>query len=518
MSIYRKQSTDEDAELVAGWRRGELSSFESLVRKHQKRLLDIAFRLTGSYHYACEAVQDACAAAYPAGDSLRGSMRFFIWLTAITVKQCRNLIEPAQTMKKSETEPYGGSQEESDYGPVQTSPGSGQRLEQPTLHDRLQDCIRDLPVEFREVVVLRDVQDFSYDELGGILDLPVGTVKTRVLRAREKVRDCLKQEGRAAPAHLEISRRLSAYLENTLTTDEKEEIKGHLGSCGSCREEFANMEWTVGHLKSLPGVAPPSWLTAKIMAKLQERPVLHPSLQRRLFFPSRIKLAIGAAASIVLCATVYFLVRGAGPQTMPIDAREGNFRATEARPAAREFFGSAQVAHGVREVSNGAAGLPSDEPRQKQETVSHALPLQQAQPAVPEQPEKELRLLSPDEERESELEAVHLRPREDVTVSTGGGERAKRATEKTQPAGELDVSLRVDDPAAAAGAIEKTVSRLGGRINGRAHSGGDDLLYTQIDGRKLPELIDRLGRIGRLQGRPHISELAAGPVDLVIKW
>jgi hypothetical protein len=254
------------------------------------------------------------------------------------------------------------------------------------------------------------------------------------------------------------------------------------------------------------------------VAKLQERPVLHPSLQRRLFFPSRIKLATGAAVCIVLCAIVFFLFRGAGSHTMPPDAREGNFRDAEARPAAREFSGSAQVAPGVREVTNGAAGLPPDEPGQKQETVSHALPLQHALPAVSEQPEKELRLLSPDEERESEMDAVHLRLREDMTVSTGGGERAKRVSDKPPPAGELDVSLRVDDPTAAAGAIEKAVSRLGGRINGRAHSGGDDLLYTQIDGRKLPELIDRLGRIGRLQGRPHISELAAGPVDLVIKW
>jgi hypothetical protein len=137
---------------------------------------------------------------------------------------------------------------------------------------------------------------------------------------------------------------------------------------------------------------------------------------------------------------------------------------------------------------------------------------------VQAQPDKELRLLSADEEKESEMEAVQFHPREEPSILTGGGERSKRVTEKSQSAGELDVSLTVDDPVAAAGAIEKAVSRLGGRITGRAHSGGDDLLYTHIDGKKLPELIDRLGRIGRLQGRPQTSELAAGPVDLVIKW
>jgi RNA polymerase sigma-70 factor (ECF subfamily) len=519
MSKYRKQSIDEDTELVAAWRRGELSSFETLVRKYQQRLLDIAFRLTGSYQYACEVVQEAFAAAYRARDSLRGSTRFSSWLAGFTVNQCRNLIEPAQTMKRSEGEPSGGTQAGSDYCPVQTSPVSRQRPEQSTLHDRLQDCIKILPVEFREVVVLRDVHDFSYDEMGSILEVPVGTVKSRVLRARELVRDCLKQEGRAVPVHPDVSRRLSAYLENTLTTDAKEEIKRHLGSCGSCREELANLEWTVGHLKSLPGVAPPSWLTEKIMAKLRDRTLLHPSLRRRLFFPTRIKLAIGAAACIVLCAAVYYLVRPAGPRTVPPAAREGTFRAAKARPAARESSGPMPAAPGVSEMPDGAAGLPSDEPAQKLEAVSHALPLhQQALPAGPEQTAKELRLLSPDEERESEMETVHFRPREEKTVLIGGGQREKRVTDKSLSAGELDVSLSVDDPAAAAGTIEKAVSRLGGRITGRAHSGGDELLYTQIDGRKLPELIDRLGRIGRLQGRPQISDVAAGQVDLVIRW
>jgi hypothetical protein len=172
----------------------------------------------------------------------------------------------------------------------------------------------------------------------------------------------------------------------------------------------------------------------------------------------------------------------------------------------------------------GAAGLPSGEAAQKQEGAASTLALQPSQPAMqalsagPAQQAKELRLLSADEEREEEMEAVQFRPREELTVSNGGGERAKRVTEKAQQAGELDVSLSVDDSVAAAGAIEKAVSRLGGRITGRAHSGGDDLLYTQIDGRKLPELIDRLGHIGRLQGRPQTSEVTGGQVDLVIRW
>jgi hypothetical protein len=90
--------------------------------------------------------------------------------------------------------------------------------------------------------------------------------------------------------------------------------------------------------------------------------------------------------------------------------------------------------------------------------------------------------------------------------------------DRIHAAGELDVTLGVDDSATAASAIEKAVARSGGRITGRAHSGGSDILSTQIEGQKISDLMDRLGRIGRIQDRPHLPEGTTGTVELLIRW
>src|SRR3974390_2861459 len=91
----RRHTVDDDAVHVDCWRHGELSSFEALVGKYQKRMLNIAFRITGDYEGACEAVQDAFVAAYRGIDSFRGA-RFSTCLTALIVAHSRNRLQQAQ--------------------------------------------------------------------------------------------------------------------------------------------------------------------------------------------------------------------------------------------------------------------------------------------------------------------------------------------------------------------------------------------------------------------------------------
>lgn len=87
---------------------------------------------------------------------------------------------------------------ETDEGPIGREGSSGEpsvldRLEREEVRKKVQDCIRGLEHEFREVVILRDIQGFSYDEVAGILNIAEGTVKSRLFRARDAVRDCLKK-------------------------------------------------------------------------------------------------------------------------------------------------------------------------------------------------------------------------------------------------------------------------------------------------------------------------------------
>jgi RNA polymerase sigma-70 factor (ECF subfamily) len=197
MKDDRHNIIDEDAALVASWRRGEISSFEALVRKYQKRMLNIAFRITDDYEDACEVTQDAFVAAYKGIDSFRGAARFSTWLTSITLNLSRNRHQQTQAKRRKEVHSYDGPTggENSAFVPERPAPGPSalEQLERRVVHERLLQCIKALSVEFREAIVLRDLQDYSYGEICAILNIREGTVKSRLFRARDMVKDCLKR-------------------------------------------------------------------------------------------------------------------------------------------------------------------------------------------------------------------------------------------------------------------------------------------------------------------------------------
>lgn len=185
-------TTDDDADLVAACKRGELAAFEMLVRKHQRRMLNIALRIIGSYEDACEVVQDAFVAAHGGIGSFRGVARFSTWLTSITVNQARNRLQQLNSRRHREPVSLNapGSLE---LDPPSPEPSAHERLEQCDVRRQVQECIGALPVDSREVLVLRDMEEFSYEEIGVMLRLAAGTVKSRLFRAREAIKDCLKR-------------------------------------------------------------------------------------------------------------------------------------------------------------------------------------------------------------------------------------------------------------------------------------------------------------------------------------
>ena len=318
--------------------------------------------------------------------------------------------------------------------------------------------------------------------------------------------------------HEEISRKLSAYLENAVGSGEKEEIMRHLGSCGPCREELANLEWTLGQLKDLPAVEPPSWLLAKIMAKIHVAEAPQPGPWRKLMSPFRARLLLAAVVLVFLGAAVYFLARPGGRQrpltVLSPAARDDTSRPAAAPPAAQHGSGATTALPAGPHVP--PAGMSPEVPRQVPEASSPAPALPSGH-SLPAQPMEGSRLRGADEENAPELESVPHPVREGKSASGVAVQQKKRAAE-ARPADELEITLTVANPAAAGEPIEKAVTRLGGRVTGRAYNAGDNLLFTQIEGQKVPELIDRLRRIGSMQEWPQVPEGAGGRVDLTIRW
>lgn len=186
---------DDDAGFVARCRRGETDAFAFLVRRHQKKMLNIAYRMIGDYDESCDVVQEAFLAAWRAIGKFRGDARFSTWLCGIVLNHARNRL--AQRAARSRSE--GASLDDpaiSAEGRLLDEPCCREAsvLEQIEKRERdmkVQACISALEGEQREVLVLRDIQGFSYEEIGAMLKLPEGTVKSRLFRARNTLKDGL---------------------------------------------------------------------------------------------------------------------------------------------------------------------------------------------------------------------------------------------------------------------------------------------------------------------------------------
>jgi RNA polymerase sigma-70 factor, ECF subfamily len=197
MSEKRQISPDDDHDLILRCRKGELDAFESLVIKHQKKMLNVAFRIVGNYEDACEVVQDAFFSAYNGIQRFEGRSSFSTWLCTIVINTSRNRLQQIKTASRhlqfSLDDPVATEDGSVRIEPASDCPSALEQLENKDLRRQVQRCIDALEGEFREVLVLRDIQGFSYDEISDIIKVAQGTVKSRIFRARETMKECLKK-------------------------------------------------------------------------------------------------------------------------------------------------------------------------------------------------------------------------------------------------------------------------------------------------------------------------------------
>jgi RNA polymerase sigma-70 factor (ECF subfamily) len=190
-------AAEEDFKLVRRCQEGDINAFEALVEKYQKRMLNTAYRMIGNYEEACEAVQDAFLAGYRALKKFRGESRFSTWLYSIVINLSKNRLKKVKTRLHREglsiDDPGGKRQVQNRNDPAAQDSSLTDQLERRQMQERIQECMNTLDPEYREVAVLRDVQGFSYEEIRAILKIPDGTVKSRLFRARDALKECLKK-------------------------------------------------------------------------------------------------------------------------------------------------------------------------------------------------------------------------------------------------------------------------------------------------------------------------------------
>ncbi len=182
---------DEDFRLVSLCQKGDLGSFEELVREHQKKMINIAFKMIGNYEEACDIAQDAFVSAYKNIKSFKGTSKFSTWLCTIIINLSKKRLKQLKTQRSRESVKMSDDQRFLEY-PSNNIPAD-EILEKEKTQKKIQLCLDRLEKEFREVVVLRDMQGFSYEEISKMLQIAEGTVKTRLFRARVLVKKLFKE-------------------------------------------------------------------------------------------------------------------------------------------------------------------------------------------------------------------------------------------------------------------------------------------------------------------------------------
>ncbi len=188
---------DEDSRLVVLCKRGDFNAFEALVRKHEKNMLNIAYRMIGNYEEACEIVQDAFVSAFKNISNFKEQAKFSTWLCTMVINLSKNRLKQLKSQlyyeRFSIDDPVYTGESHIKTEPASNEPSVIERLEKKETQENVQACINSLEDELRETLVLRDIQGFSYEEISDILKIPEGTVKSRLSRARGTLKDCLKK-------------------------------------------------------------------------------------------------------------------------------------------------------------------------------------------------------------------------------------------------------------------------------------------------------------------------------------
>ena len=191
---------DEPA-LIRHAKHGDLDSFNRLVLEYQDMLYNTAYRILGDPALAADATQEAFLSAFNKLKSYRGGS-FKAWLLRIVTNACYDELRRQKRRPQTPLEPITENDEEMEDPRWLTDPNASpeEQLETAELDQAIQDCIENLPPDFRAVVVLTDIQGLDYQEVASALKKPLGTVKSRLARARTRLRDCLQSIRELLPA------------------------------------------------------------------------------------------------------------------------------------------------------------------------------------------------------------------------------------------------------------------------------------------------------------------------------
>ncbi len=180
-------NNDTDNELIERVKNGEKSAYDLLVLKYQQRIVNLVSRFVRNHSDALDVTQEAFIKAYRALPNFRGDSAFYTWLYRIAVNTAKNQL--AVQSRRPKISDYDVSDIEQIEG--NTALKDEATPESLLLKDELQatvlKAIEDLPEDLKTAIMLREIEGLSYEEIACVMECPIGTVRSRIFRARESI-------------------------------------------------------------------------------------------------------------------------------------------------------------------------------------------------------------------------------------------------------------------------------------------------------------------------------------------
>ena len=189
---------NEEQRWIAAARNGDQESFEKLVRLYEKRVFSLTSRMCRNSADAEEAAQEAFLAAWQALPAFRGDASFATWLYRLVSNACVDILR-----REGRHQVMAGpslDDEESSPEPPDKSPSPHALAERAELRRQIEAGLAALPPEYRQVLILREIHQCTYDEIAQICSIDLGTVKSRINRGRKRLRKILLESGNFSAA------------------------------------------------------------------------------------------------------------------------------------------------------------------------------------------------------------------------------------------------------------------------------------------------------------------------------
>ena len=196
--------------LITDAQNGSLDAFNTLVLHYQDNVFNTALRILGDEDLAADAAQDAFISAFKSITTFRGGS-FKAWLMRTVTNACYDELRRQKRRPTTPLEPDTEDGDEMDSPKWLADPNltPDQKAEADEVEHAIQHCLDNLPLEFKTVVVMADVQGMDYTEVAVAVRAPLGTIKSRLARARLRLRECLQGFEELLPASYRLEERMN---------------------------------------------------------------------------------------------------------------------------------------------------------------------------------------------------------------------------------------------------------------------------------------------------------------------